>query len=55
VTGAIVSTPRGPRDFQWDCVFQPDGSTETFAEMGHRKNDVSMRRRALDRMAEYFT
>ncbi len=23
--GKIVPEPRGPREFQWDCVFMPDG------------------------------
>lgn len=55
VAGHIVSPPRGSRDFQWDCVFQPDGDAETFAEMGTRKNDISMRRAALDKLAAYLT
>ena len=52
--GRITSTPRGSRDFQWDCVFQPDGQEESFAEMGDRKNAVSMRRLALDRFATFL-
>jgi XTP/dITP diphosphohydrolase len=55
VKGRIVDAPKGPRDFQWDCVFMPDGSTETFAEMGARKNDISMRRIALDKFAAFLT
>ena len=31
--------------FQWDCVFQPHGYEQTFAEMGEEnKNSISMRR-----------
>jgi len=54
ITGSITDNPRGDRSFQWDCVFQPDGQTETFAEMGDRKNDISMRRLALDKLAEFL-
>jgi XTP/dITP diphosphohydrolase len=53
-SGQIVPTPRGPRDFQWDCVFQPEGHTETFAEMGEQKNEISMRRKALDAFAKHL-
>ena len=54
ISGKITSEPRGSRDFQWDCVFEPDGATETFAEMGNaRKNAISMRRLALDKLATH--
>jgi XTP/dITP diphosphohydrolase len=55
VAGTIVNPPRGPRDFQWDCVFQPQGDTETFAEMGPRKNAISMRRAAFDKLAKHLS
>lgn len=48
VQGNISTEPRGNRDFQWDCVFIPDGYDQTFAELGKIKNNISMRRRALD-------
>lgn len=51
IEGEITPVPRGSRDFQWDCVFQPAGYSETFAEMGDKKNSLSMRRRALDKLA----
>lgn len=54
VNGTVPSTPSGTREFQWDCVFVPDGSKETFAEMGVRKNEVSMRRKALDAFAAFL-
>lgn len=44
----------GPRDFQWDCIFIPDGESETFAEMGDRKNEISMRKKAFDKFKEYL-
>lgn len=54
IVGTISLEPRGPRDFQWDCVFIPDGYTETFAELGTQKNEISMRRKALDSFAAYL-
>jgi XTP/dITP diphosphohydrolase len=54
IVGAISNEPRGPRDFQWDCVFIPDGFAETFAELGDRKNEISMRRKALDKFASFL-
>jgi XTP/dITP diphosphohydrolase len=52
VSGRFADKPKGPRDFQWDCVFIPDGFGVTFAEMGAKeKNKISMRRRALDAFA----
>lgn len=54
VRGTVPTEPSGPRQFQWDCVFVPDGSSETFADMGARKNEVSMRRRALDQLANFL-
>ena len=54
VAGRIADAPRGSRNFQWDCVFIPDGETQTFAEIGNRKNDISMRRRALDQYATFL-
>lgn len=54
VSGTVPDVPAGPRDFQWDCVFVPDGFFQTFAEMADKKNDISMRRRALDQFAAYI-
>lgn len=54
IAGNIAPQPRGDRAFQWDCVFIPEGSDQTFAEMGERKNEISMRRRALDAFARYL-
>jgi XTP/dITP diphosphohydrolase len=51
VSGTVAELPAGPRDFQWDCVFIPDGFSQTFAELGEKKNDISMRRLALDKFA----
>jgi len=54
VSGTVAELPAGPRDFQWDCVFIPDGFSQTFAELGERKNDISMRRLALDKFAIFL-
>lgn len=54
IAGEIVPEPRGKRDFQWDCVFQPKGLNLTFAEMGDKKNEISMRRIALDKLASHL-
>jgi XTP/dITP diphosphohydrolase len=54
VRGRLASEPRGDPS-QWDCVFIPEGSDQTFAEMGERKNEISMRRKALDRFAAFLS
>lgn len=54
VAGQIVFPPRGNRDFQWDCVFQPVGYKQTFAEMGKEKNSISMRKIAIEKLKEYL-
>lgn len=55
IRGTIPSTPKGQQKFQWDCVFIPDGESETFAEMGTiRKNKISMRKIAFDKFKEFL-
>ncbi|WP_155867642.1 non-canonical purine NTP pyrophosphatase [Achromobacter xylosoxidans] len=54
VNGTVPRKRAGPTHFQWDCVFVPDGSTQTFAEMGAAKDDISMRRKALDLFAAHL-
>ncbi|KAK1592246.1 hypothetical protein Q3G72_021797 [Acer saccharum] len=45
--GKIVP-PRGPNDFGWDPIFQPDGYEQTYAEMPkEEKNKISHRSKAL--------
>lgn len=55
IEGTISKEPKGNRDFQWDCIFIPDGFTETFAEMGDRKNEISMRRIAFDKFKTFLS
>ena len=52
IEGKIAPQPRGPEGFQWDPIFIPNGYQETFAEMGERKNDISMRRLAVEKFIE---
>lgn len=53
ISGCFSDKPRGSRKFQWDCVFIPDGKTQTFAEMGtDQKNKISMRKLALDKFVK---
>lgn len=54
VKGNVPPKPIGNRDFQWDCVFVPEGETKTFAELGERKNEISMRKKALDQFASFL-
>ncbi len=54
VAGHIVSPPRGNSDFQWDCVFEPLGYDKTFAELGSQKNEISMRKIAVEKFRTYM-
>lgn len=53
VTGRLVR-PRVDHGFQWDCVFKPDGYDQTFSEMGVLKNQISMRRLALEKLSAHL-
>ena len=54
IEGHIAKEPKGDRAFQWDCVFIPNGYTETFAELGDKKNKISMRKLAFDKFREFL-
>lgn len=52
--GKIVGQ-RGPTDFGWDAIFQPDGFETTYAEMrGPAKNKISQRYKALKKLREFL-
>lgn len=52
--GTIVS-PRGSTDFGWDPCFQPEGYTETYAEMlKETKNQISHRANALELLRQFL-
>jgi XTP/dITP diphosphohydrolase len=54
INGKISSEPKGSTDFQWDCIFIPDGETQTFAELGDKKNEISMRKKAIDKFLKFL-
>ncbi|MBY5601742.1 non-canonical purine NTP pyrophosphatase [Rhizobium leguminosarum] len=54
ISGKISPEPRGDRAFQWDCIFIPDGYAQTFAELGDKKNEMSMRKLALEGFRAYL-
>lgn len=54
ISGRIAKRPKGNREFQWDCVFVPSGYRKTFSELGDLKNEISMRRKALDKLADFI-
>ena len=52
--GTIVPA-RGPTNFGWDPIFQPDGYDETYAQMDKaEKNTISHRYRALEQLRSYL-
>ena len=55
--GTIVAPrfPEGVSVFGWDPIFQPDGFSETYAEMDKTiKNRISHRFRALDQLRSHL-
>lgn len=53
--GKIIDIPRGTNGFGYDPHFLPDGFDKTFAEMNaDEKNKISHRRKALEKLREYF-
>ena len=46
---------RGPPNFGWDPIFQPDGFDQTYAEMDPSvKNTISHRYKAICSLREYL-
>ncbi|KYQ89690.1 inosine triphosphate pyrophosphatase [Tieghemostelium lacteum] len=55
-TDGTIVPPRGPRDFGWDPVFQPDGFDKTYAELDKSiKNQISHRTKSLEKVKEFFS
>ncbi|NMB71875.1 MAG: RdgB/HAM1 family non-canonical purine NTP pyrophosphatase [Bacteroidales bacterium] len=55
IYGTIIREPRGEEGFGYDPVFQPDGYSQTFAEMPLvEKNKISHRAIAMRALAEYL-
>jgi len=56
VEGRLIRTPRGSGGFGYDPIFQPDGFTETTAEMTpDAKDAISHRGRAFRALAPFIT
>ncbi|KAJ7411854.1 Inosine triphosphate pyrophosphatase [Willisornis vidua] len=54
-THGLIVEPRGPRDFGWDPCFQPDGYSQTYAELPKAvKNSISHRYKALSELSAFF-
>mmetsp|Transcript_66584 Transcript_66584/g.130941 ORF Transcript_66584/g.130941 Transcript_66584/m.130941 type:complete len:239 (+) Transcript_66584:23-739(+) len=52
--GTIVPA-RGPLDFGWDPIFQPDGYDQTYAELSKEvKNKISHRYRSLEKVRAHL-
>lgn len=55
IEGIITKGRRGTDGFGYDPVFQPDGYSETFAELGvDVKNSISHRAKATNKLAAYL-
>ena len=55
VNGEIIREKRGGEGFGYDPIFQPEGYTETFAELGSDiKNKISHRARAVAKLCEFL-
>lgn len=55
VTGKILDEYRGSGGFGYDPLFQPDGYTKTFAELGDEiKNKISHRARAFQKLKQFL-
>ena len=55
VNGVILHEKRGGKGFGYDPIFQPEGHTRSFAEMGlEEKNKISHRALAVNKLVEYL-
>ena len=55
VEGEITQQKSGVEGFGYDPIFQPEGYTQTFAELGMDiKNQISHRARAVKKLADYL-
>jgi XTP/dITP diphosphohydrolase len=55
-SGKIIDQQKGNSGFGYDCIFVPDSSTETFAEMPQElKNSLSHRRKAINNFTKLFS
>ncbi len=55
VNGEIIKEKRGGEGFGYDPIFQPEGFSQTFAELGTGiKNQISHRAKATQKLAEFL-
>ena len=55
VEGHILQEPKGAGGFGYDPVFQPEGSTRSFAQMPlEEKNEISHRGRAVQKLCAFL-
>lgn len=55
VTKGNIVDSRGPTNFGWDSIFEPEGFDQTYAEMDKEvKNSISHRFRALDKLRDFL-
>ncbi|MGD1844558.1 MAG: RdgB/HAM1 family non-canonical purine NTP pyrophosphatase [Salibacteraceae bacterium] len=55
VNGAILTEKQGEKGFGYDPIYQPEGETQSFAEMSaEAKNAISHRGRATRKLAEFL-
>lgn len=53
--GRIIAAPKGSEGFGYDPIFVPDGSENTFAEMGmEEKNKFSHRKKAVAQLVTFL-
>ena len=53
--GTISKTVQGDATkLKWDTIFIPNGYNQTFAQMGKKKNKISMRRKAFDKLLKFI-
>jgi XTP/dITP diphosphohydrolase len=54
ISGRITQHPAGDSSFEWDCVFMPNGLTQTLAELGPGRHEYSMRKQALEKFIQFL-
>ena len=54
VRGSISQEAKGEGGFGYDPIFMPEGHNKTFAEDARLKNEISHRKLALERLADYL-
>ena len=54
VKGTLLEEARGTAGFGYDPIFVPEGYTQTFAEMGDEKNEISHRARAVKKLMNFL-